>query len=192
MTDIDLDFADRNAALACVKHIPASRLENNILKKHASGVYFRAVPVDPNINACAIPYDQLSTTFKIDFLNVSVYKKIKNEEHLNALINTEPVWELLEHKECVEQLFQISQHHALLVDKKPKSVLQLAAVISLIRPSKQYLIDKSWDEILENVWIPPTDGSYYFKKGHAIAYAMIIVAQLNLMAEELNNEPTHI
>lgn len=188
MTDIDLDFADRTAALQHVKHIPASRLENNNLKKHASGVYFCSVPVDPTINSCAIPFNEFDTVFKIDFLNVSVYKKIKNEDHLNTLINTEPIWELLEHHECVEQLFQISQHHSLLVNKKPKSILQLAAVISLIRPSKQYLIDKPWKEIFENIWVPPTDGSYYFKKGHAIAYAMIIVAQLNLIVEELNHD----
>ena len=36
-------------------------------------------------------------------------------------------------------------------------------------------------DILKEVWIKPTDGSYFFKKSHAVAYAQAIVVQMNLM-----------
>ena len=34
---------------------------------------------------------------------------------------------------------------------------------------------------LKEVWKKPKDGSYFFKKSHAIAYAHAIVVQMNLM-----------
>ena len=64
---------------------------------------------------------------------------------------------------------------------KPKSIEQLAAVLAIIRPAKRYLLDKTWTEIIEEVWIKPTDGSYFFKKSHAVAYAQAIVVQMNLI-----------
>ena len=62
-----------------------------------------------------------------------------------------------------------------------KSIEQLAAVLAIIRPAKRYLLDKTWTEIMEEVWIKPTDGSYFFKKSHAVAYAQAIVVQMNLI-----------
>ena len=40
---------------------------------------------------------------------------------------------------------------------------------------------KYWKDILNEVWTKPADGSYFFKKSHAIAYAHAIVVQMNLM-----------
>jgi hypothetical protein len=56
--DIDIDFLDRSKALALFTHIPASRLENGELTRHNTGVYFHAMPVDPEKNISAIPYDK--------------------------------------------------------------------------------------------------------------------------------------
>jgi len=42
---------------------------------------------------------------------------------------------------------------------------------------------KDWSAILQDVWIRPTDGSYFFKKSHAVAYAQAIVVQMNLVAK---------
>ena len=58
-------------------------------------------------------------------------------------------------------------------------------MLAIIRPSKRYLLNESWDKINEEVWITPADGSYYFKKSHAIAYAIAIVVQMNLIVEQL-------
>jgi len=38
------------------------------------------------------------------------------------------------------------------------------------------------------VWVAPTDGSYYFKKAHAIAYAVRVVVHMNLLCEQLASE----
>jgi len=35
------------------------------------------------------------------------------------------------------------------------------------------------------VWVKPTTDEYFFKKSHATAYAIMIVAQMNLLCEEL-------
>ena len=36
---------------------------------------------------------------------------------------------------------------------------------------------------MEQVWIKPSDGEYYFKKAHAIAYAVSVVVHMNLLCE---------
>ena len=38
-------------------------------------------------------------------------EKVKDEKHLQQLINQEPDWSLLEHKEIVEQLFHVHNHY---------------------------------------------------------------------------------
>jgi len=97
MPDIDIDFVDRDQALTLFEHIPASRLDNNRLVKHNTGVYLHAVPVDAVSGLCQIPYEQAEEQkyFKIDFLNVGIYKGVRDEEHLVQLMETEPLWDLL-------------------------------------------------------------------------------------------------
>ena len=82
-----------------------------------------------------------------------------------ALMNKEPLWEMLEEKQICDQLFHMSGHHSVCQKMKPSSVLELAAVLSIIIPAKRHLIGKSWDEVFETVWEKPEDGSYYFKRG---------------------------
>ena len=87
-----------------------------------------------------------------------------------------------EHKEIVEQLFHIHNHFDIVNTLKPKSVEQLAAVLAIIRPAKRHLLKQNWDEINQNVWKKPEDNTYYFKKSHAIGYALAICVQMNLMS----------
>jgi DNA polymerase III alpha subunit len=68
---------------------------------------------------------------------------------------------------------------------KPQSIEQLAAVLAIIRPAKRHLLGKKWDTVMKEVWLKPTDDSYYFKKAHAIAYAHAIVVHMNLICEGL-------
>jgi DNA polymerase III alpha subunit len=65
---------------------------------------------------------------------------------------------------------------------EPKTIEQLAAVLAIIRPAKRHLMHKDWKDIMAEVWVRPTDGSYFFKKSHAVAYAQAIVVQMNLMS----------
>lgn len=183
-TDIDIDVKDRDVLLEKLKHIPASIINNGEIKKHNTGVYFTDIPVHPFTNTANIDYKEAEDRgyFKLDILNVGVYEKVKNEKHLQELIDQEPDWSLLEHKEIVEQLFHIHNHFDILSTLKPKSVEQLAAVLAIIRPAKRHLLKQNWDDINENVWKKPSDDSYYFKKSHAIGYALAICVQLNLMS----------
>ena len=89
MPDIDIDFTDRDSALKLFKHVGASRVENDRLVKHNTGVYLHEVPVNALTGLCAVPYDTAEERkyFKIDFLNVGLYKGITNEDHLVHLMN---------------------------------------------------------------------------------------------------------
>lgn len=188
MPDIDIDFVDRDSALALFKHTVAGRWEDNKLVKHNTGIYLHEVPVDAETNLCAIPYDQLerSDYFKIDFLNVGIYKGVRNEEHLIQLMETEPLWDLLEQDDFVNLLFHVNGHGAILRQMKPKNIEQLAAVLAMIRPAKRHLIGKDWSLVMTEVWNKPTNDDYYFKKSHATAYAVAIVVQMNLICEQLS------
>jgi DNA polymerase III alpha subunit len=188
MPDIDIDFVDRDSALDLFKHIKASRVDEGQLVKHNTGVYFHPVPVCAEANVCAVPYDQAEEQgyFKIDFLNVSIYKGVRDEAHLVELMNQEPLWDLLEDEDFVNLLFHVNGHGSTLRQMKPKSVEQLAAILAMIRPAKRYLLGESWSKVLNEVWQKPENDEYYFKKSHATAYAVAIVVQMNLICEGIS------
>jgi DNA polymerase III alpha subunit len=188
MPDIDIDFVDRDQALKLFEHIPASRLDNQRLVKHNTGVYLHAVPVDAVSGLCQLPYEQAEEEkyFKIDFLNVGIYKGVRDEEHLVYLMNQEPLWDLLQQDEFVNLLFHLNGHGDIIRKTLPTSVEQLSAVLAMIRPAKRYLIGKPWTTIMTEVWTKPETGDYYFKKSHATAYAVAIVVQMNLICEQIS------
>jgi hypothetical protein len=187
-TDIDIDVKDRDVLLEKLKHTPASIIKDGEIKKHNTGVYFTDIPVHPFTNSANIDYKEAEERgyFKLDILNVGVYDGVKNEKHLQELVDQKPDWSLLEHKEIVEQLFHIHNHFDIIDKLRPKSIEELAAVLAIIRPAKRHLLKQNWSDIKENVWKKPTDDSYYFKKSHAIGYALAIVVQLNLFTEQAN------
>ena len=188
MPDIDIDFIDRDQALKLFEHIPASRVDNGKLVKHNTGVYLHEVPVDAVSGLCQIPYEQAENEkyFKIDFLNVGIYKGVRDEEHLNQLMETEPLWDLLLQDEFADLLFHLNGHGAILRKTCPTSVEELAAVLAMIRPAKRNLIGMPWPEIMKEVWLKPETNDYYFKKSHATAYAVAIVVQMNLICEQIS------
>jgi hypothetical protein len=188
MPDIDIDFLDREKALTLFKHTVASRKEDAKLVKHNTGIYLHEVPVDPITGLCSVPYDEAEANgyFKIDFLNVGIYKGVRDEEHLVHLMNQEPLWDLLVQDEFVNLLFHLNGHGDIIRKTLPTSVEQLSAVLAMIRPAKRYLIGKDWTTIMTEVWTKPETGDYYFKKSHATAYAMAIVVQMNLICEQIS------
>ena len=181
MPDIDIDFADRDVILSQLKHRVA-KLDTG--KKHNTGVYATEIPHNPVNNLSTIEHKTAEGRgyFKLDFLNVSIYKDIHNEEHLQELMRKEPLWELLDHKIFSDQVFHLNGHSELLNKLKPSSVEELAATLAIIRPAKRHLADKDWSHIMEHVWTKPTDGSYFFKKAHACAYAVSVVVHINLLS----------
>lgn len=184
--DIDIDFADRDVALQFFKHHVASRVQDGVLKRHNSGIYVTAIPHNPFTNLSTIPYKEADERgyAKIDFLNVSIYQGVRDEEHLTKLMNTEPYWELLQEEEFCSLLFHLNGHHELTQLMKPSNVEELAAVLAIIRPSKKHLSGAPWDKVFKEVWIQPSNGEYYFKKAHALSYAFAVIVQMNLICEQ--------
>ena len=187
-TDIDIDVADRDKLLSLIKHTPASMKQDDKIKKHNTGVYFHEVPSDPLSGLATVDYEEAERIgfLKIDVLNVSVYKDIKTPQELDDILSRNTMWELLEHKEVVSNLFHIHNHYDIVKRMRPQNVEQLAAVLAIIRPAKRYLLGKSWDEVFADVWEKPDNDVYYFKKAHAISYATAIVLQLNMLVRDLS------
>ena len=186
--DIDIDFPNRDEALKLFRHVKASRIEDDKLVKHNSGVYMHNVPMNAEVGVCAYPYnsDEANDFFKIDFLNIGLYNGVRDEAHLVSLMNKEPLWELLEQDEFTDLLYHVNGHGSILRQTKPNSVNQLAAVLAMIRPAKRFLVGQPWEKINKEIWIKPDSDAYYFKRTHATAYAMAIVVQMNLICEEMS------
>ena len=69
---------------------------------------------------------------------------------------------------------------------KPTNIEELAMCLALIRPAKRHLIGMTWTDIAMTIWVKPENDEYYFKKAHAIAYAHVIVVQMNLICEGIS------
>lgn len=186
MPDIDIDFADRSIVLNKLKHRVA-KLDSN--KKHNTGIYATEVPHNPVDNLATIDYKTAEERgyFKLDFLNVSIYREVKDEAHLIKLMEKEPLWELLEQDDFTNLLFHVNGHGTILREMKPITILQLAAVLAMIRPAKRYLIGKEWTTVMNEIWTKPENDEYYFKKAHAVSYAMAVVVHMNLLCEAVTS-----
>lgn len=184
--DVDIDFQDRDLALNELLHIPASRLDKGSLSRHYVGVYFQDIPQDPLTGLASIPFDEAERRgyFKLDFLNIGVYKDVKDEAHLDRLVQQEPMWEMLEDEVIVSQLFHLSDHYDIVSAYKPRCIMQLAMVLALIRPGKRYLQGLEWSIVEADIWTATDNEEYTFKKAHAVSYAHVIVVQMNLLMEQ--------
>lgn len=188
-SDIDIDFADRTQALNLLQHHPAGIMRDGGLVKHNTGVYVTDIPTDPFTGIASIDYNQAEDRgyTKLDFLNVSLYTQIRNEQHLAALMAQEPVWDLLQDRDFCSLLMHIGNHYDTLM-KMPEpvdSIPRLAMFLAIIRPGKRHLIGKSWAEVAQTIWTATEDG-YVFKKAHAVAYAHLVAVHINLIVEGIS------
>lgn len=179
LPDVDIDLADRFQLLELLPHIKAVQIIDGRRKSHNSGVYLQKLPSDLN-NLASLDYKTAEARgyFKFDLLNNSAYKVFQDKQELDTLSEKEPDWQLLQDPAIVEQLPHVHDHLHILEKLKPQSVEQLAAVLAIIRPGKRYLLNSDWATINKEVWIKVED-QYSFKKSHAMAYAVLIVAVLN-------------
>lgn len=185
--DIDIDFQTTFDPRRIMRQaIPASMVKNDELVKHPCGHYFQTIPVDEETELAAIPYEQAEQLgyFKIDFLHLSTLDHFKSKDEIRQLLTQEPDWRLLLDPDVVAKLFQISKHYNLISKIRPKSVQEVADCIALIRPGKRHLIDqylRNKEAVRKELYRRSDDG-YYFKRSHAISYALTIVLQLHLIA----------
>lgn len=188
-TDVDVDVFGREDILAGLECIfgRINRAEEKF-EKHPTGVYFQNIPRDPTTNISILDHKVAGDYgyFKIDFLNVNMYERVRSEEHLLELINKEPPWDFFEYEEVTEQLFHLKGHSNLLQRFKPRSVEDLAMILAIMRPGKAYLQRENWDRIRKEVWIKDDSDAYQFKRSHGIAYSIAIVVNLNLLIEKIS------
>lgn len=187
--DVDIDLADRDQAVKVLPCVPASiQHADGSYTRHNTGVYLQRIPMFPLTGISSIDYKTAEAQgwFKIDLLNNSIYQGVKSQDHLDELMNREPIWELLEHPDIVIQLAHVNNYPDLLAAYKPRSVEELAMIIAMVRPAKKHLIGQTFDQMRSEIWQKPDHGSYYFKKSHSFAFAVSIIVQLNLLCDSLN------
>lgn len=184
MADVDIDFFNSAIAKNLFSNaIQASVVKDNNLTPHPSGLYFNPIPIDYDTGLAAIPYDiaEQFGYFKLDFLSNSIYEIFSNQDDLFRCMNIEPDWNLLLNEEFSCNLFQLQNASKVLKRIQPKSINDLAICLALIRPGKSHLLYRSRDLIDVDIWDYSSKGD--FKKSHAIAYAVLIVAQMNKIIE---------
>lgn len=184
-SDIDIDVANRDQALAVIKHTAASIIRDNKIAKHNTGVYFTEIPQDPFTNRASLDYEAAEDLgyIKVDVLNVGLYQQVQSDQHLQELMQQEPAWDRLYDPAFCAQLIHIGAHYDTLI-KMPEavnSIPRLAMFLAIIRPAKRHLIGKTWREVAESVWEKPTDGGYAFKRSHGVAYAHLVAVNMNLL-----------
>lgn len=188
-TDIDLDFKDRTDACRVVPHIAASMHQKGELIRHPSGIYLQDIPAHPFCDFSALDYDRAEKYgyFKIDFLTNTVYEGVRDKQHLLDLMNREVPWDFFLDRGVVSRLSHIHNHYGIVMAIRPQSILDLSIVLALIRPSKKHLAFRPRAEIDAEIWVRDA-GNYAFKKAHAVAYAVSIVVQLQLLIEQTGAE----
>ena len=149
------------------------------------------VPIDPQAGVAAAPYKMAAELgcFKIDFLPSHPLNKFDNREDMLALLEEEPDWNLLLIPSVVQHLFHLAKHASLLTKLKPRSVLELADTLALVRPQKSYILPyylTNREDARKLLYLKEEGDAYGFKKAHSIAYALIIVLQLHLVKAGIN------
>lgn len=187
-SDIDIDFGNREQALALLKHTPAGIIRDGKLVKHNTGVYVTDIPADPFIGCASIDHKDAERRgyAKLDFLNVGLYTQIKDEDHLTRLMAQEPDWARIYDEEFCKKVMHINNHHNLLMSmpEPVDSIPRMAMFLALIRPAKRHLVGLPWREVAKTVWEIDADSSYHFKHSHSVAYAHLVCVHINLLCEQ--------
>jgi hypothetical protein len=185
-SDIDIDFADRQRVLSVIQHVPASMINKSGQRvQHNTGVYVTEMPQDPFTGMASVDYMSAESRgyIKLDMLNVTLYQQVRDEKHLELLTSTPPDWDRFNTDQAFfEQLIHVNNHWRLLkqMPEPVDSIARLSMFLAVIRPAKRNLAGLSWREVSGSVWEKDAEG-YQFKKSHAVAYAHLVVVNMNLL-----------
>ena len=187
-SDIDIDFGNRDSALAVLAgHTAAGIIRDDKLIRHNTGIYVTDVPQDPFTGVASLDHKAAEQRgyMKLDLLNVSLYTQIKSEQHLTQLMSQDPLWDFLLQPEFCSLVIHIGNHYDTLM-KMPEpvdTIPRLMMFLAIIRPGKRHLIGQKWAEVAKSIWDPTEDG-YTYKKAHACAYAHLVCVHINLLCEQ--------
>ena len=113
---------------------------------------------------------------------MSVYQLIKSPKHYTEMLAATPPWNRLwQDSTWASQLVHIGNYTELLKSMRPDSIPRMAAFISIIRPGKAHLQNKSWEDVFNSVWDGNDSQGYTFKKSHALSYAALVALHINLL-----------
>lgn len=182
--DIDIDVKP-GSKIELLNSVRASIINNSELKPHIVGYYFQNIPIDVKTGISAIPYKEAQKLgyFKIDILNLSLLSYFESNEEIDLVLSLDIDWSILKNEYVVEKLFHIKNHFDIVNKCSPKSLEDLADILALIRPNKKILIDKyikNKEEVRKVLYNKQDESD--LRKSHALAYAMNIVLQMNLIS----------
>lgn len=192
--DIDLDVVDAHKVQ---EYGVRAMLYNETLAKvmpHPSGIYLEDVPVDEATGLCAFDYEYGNETgfAKLDILSNSAYKIFKDKKDLIKHVNMKPDWEKFLDPKYHTQLPHIANYGEIIGLVKPQSIEEVADITALIRPAKIKYLNvylQSKHRARRNLYKRPADGGMYFKRAHAISYAVMIVAVFNkILSKETRSD----
>ena len=170
--DVDIDVAYRDDILKLFPEaLRGSQLSagGNTLVPHNTGVYFQIMPVDPITGLTTFPYDIAEDLgyYKIDFIPFHIYEHVNDDDHLQEMIDiaespdfpfewfTERMF--FENNNQNLKLTHLGNYYELCQQYPPKYVFDVAILIALIRPRKNYLIGEKWADICEKIWLQLPD-----------------------------------
>lgn len=159
------------------------------LQAHPSGLLIEEVPQDPITGLSCINYTDCDTLgiYKVDLLTNNSYNVFKDQAELNEYRDMETDFSLLQIESVCRQLPHIGNNYDMVKLLKPSSISELADVLALMRPGKMHLIDDyqlphKKQITIENLYRSSTSGMF-FKKSHAVSYAVMICTVLNKLKE---------
>lgn len=155
---------------------------------HPSAVYLEDVPLDrlTGLSAIDYKYGDLAGFYKVDLLNNKSYVMFKSKDEILEYMHKPVDWNNFMREDLVKKLPHIGNHFDVVQMVKPKSIHDLADVLALIRPGKSHLLDYYMEDKLStriNLYREPINEQNYFKKAHAISYAVMIVTVMNKLVE---------
>lgn len=187
--DLDLNALTREDILNKLKHVPASKINNFGIYPHNVGVYFCDIPKDRITELASIDYKSAEEDFgffKIDLLHTSGYDLFKNRDEMLDILNDDIDWTMLKNKLIVNELPHINNYFDLLQKWNPQSIEELAMFLAVIRPNKKkYINIYDYNKLKDVIWIKEESQGYFFKKSHAIAYALYITLIMRKLKRQL-------
>lgn len=196
--DIDIDVKSKTQKDAYGVRSYVYNEERMKLVPHPSGYFLQSedlvmndIPVDPETGMTALSAKEGEEYgfFKVDLLTNTAYDQFRNKKDvLNAMDFSKFDWSVFLDKDVVEKLPHMGKNFSVVRQLQPQSVEDLADILALIRPGKIDLFDaylENRERTRKRLYKRPSNGGMYFKKSHAIAYAVMILVTLN-KKDELN------
>ena len=108
--------------------------------------------------------------------------------NMKAMMELQDYFDEILDKLCISKknkeqvITDINNYFDLLQKWKPETIDELAMFLAVIRPNKSYLINTyDFNKIKDIIWIKEENKGYFFKKSHAIAYAVLITLMMRKM-----------